>query len=134
MELLVVVLIMSLSLGLYLGYNFRQRDAILIRATAREVQQWMRASRSHALLEGKVNVGAYHVRDHLLAADLRRSTVHLSRALEVVLAEGESRDVVPVACFYADGSAEPSRLVLRLEDHEAAVLVDPVLGEVSLAW
>ncbi len=132
MELLIVALIMTMSMGVFLGYNFRQRDAVQLRSAAREVHQWMRASRSHALLEGAENMGKYHVQEHVLRSNLRDHTLSLPEAVEVKLVDGEARDSVPVLLFYADGSAERSSVVLRIEDREITILVDPVLGETHI--
>lgn len=134
MELLVVALIMTMSLGLFLGYNFRQRDMVLLRSAGRDVHQWMRASRSHALVEGRENIGEYHVQEHLLRSALRGRSLALPEAVKVGLAEGESRDVVPVFFFYPDGSAERSQVVLRIQGREIKISVDPVLGESSITW
>lgn len=134
MELLVVVLIMTMSMSLFLGYNFRQRDMVQLRSAARDVHQWMRASRSHALVQGQDNLGEYDVRGHELRSSLRERTLNLPDAVRLVLAEGESRGVVPVFHFFADGSAERSQVVLRIEDREIKILVDPVLGETSITW
>lgn len=134
MELLVAALIMTISMGLFLGYNFRQRDMIQLRSTARDVHQWIRAARSHALLEGQDNIGVYHVQEHRLRSALRDRHLDLPEAVKVELVEGESRDIVPVIYFYADGSAERSQVVLRNEDRSIRVMVDPVLGEAVISW
>lgn len=125
---------MTTALGLFLGYNYRQRDTILLRTTARDVYQWMRASRGYAILEGRENAAVYRVEEHLLVEGLRQAEVRLPETVLVVLEPDDSREVVPVALFYPDGSAERSRILLRLEDHEVLLDVDPVLGEVELHW
>lgn len=134
MELLVVALIMAMSMGLFLGYNFRQRDMIELRTTARDVHQFLRASRNHALLDGEDNLGLYHVQEHVLRATLRERVLALPERVAVELDADESRMVVPVSLFYVDGSADRSQVVLRLEDRIIRVVVDPVLGEVNIVW
>lgn len=134
LELLVATLIMTLSLGLFLGYNFRQRDMVQLRAAAQDVLQWMRASRGHALLEGQDNLGVYHVHEHRFFSALRDRSLVLPEAVQVDLAVEESRDAVPVFLFYADGSAQRSQVVLRIEDRVVKIMIDPVLGEAAIAW
>ncbi len=134
LELLVVMLIISVSLGIFLGYNYTQRDTVMLRSTVSEARQFLRMAQGFALLEGRDNACVYQPQEHLLRETLRGRELILPEIVRV-----STDDLQPlgdanllVTTFFADGSALGGRLKLAVADREMVIRVDPILGETHL--
>jgi prepilin-type N-terminal cleavage/methylation domain-containing protein len=133
MELLVVMLIISIASGVFLGYNYRQRDSVRLRSAAGEVRQFLRVVQGHAVLEGRDNTCQYRIGEHTLVEALRGRKLALPESVTLDL-EGQrlEEEAVVLARFFADGSAEAGRIVLAAAGQNIIVIIDPVLGEVHV--
>ncbi|WP_158269856.1 type II secretion system protein [Desulfonatronum sp. SC1] len=134
LELLVVMLIISVSLGIFLGYNYTQRDTVMLRSTVSEARQFLRMAQGFALLEGRDNECVYQPQEHLLRETLRGRELTLPEIVRV-----SAEDLQPlgdahlrVTAFYADGSSLGGRLKLAAADREMVIRMDPILGETYL--
>jgi len=131
LELLVVMLIMSVTMGLFLGYNHGQQGTVQMRAAANESRQFLRLAQGYALLEGRDNTCLYQAGGHLLTENLRGRELRLPEKVRFSLA-GE--DSLPdanatITVFYADGSSQGGEFILAAEGQEVRLRIDPVLGE-----
>lgn len=134
LELLVVMLIMSIALGLFLGYNFAQRDTAQLRSAANEAVQFLRMAQGFALLEGTDNECLYLSEGHLLRESLRGRELTLPEVVRLVPGDQVSRneDVLSMAMFYSDGSARADVITLTVDDWKMVLTVDPILGDTSM--
>lgn len=134
LELLVVMLIMSVAMGLFLGYNHAQRDTARLRSAANEAAQFLRMAQGFALLEGRDNECVYVPAGHRLREKLRGRELVLPDVVRLIAQEQgpDGEEQVSVALFYADGSARADALTLAAGERKMALWVDPVLGEVQV--
>ena len=137
MEILVVVLLLSISLGVFVGFNFSQRDSYKLKSAARQVYSFLRASRAFAVIDSKDNTVHYAPGAKVLSEELRGKSLSLPKGVKVDIEDtGEEDDSensnIPLARFYADGSAQSVRIGIAIKDRKMTVKVDPVLGEASI--
>ncbi len=132
LELVVVLLIISISAGLFLGINFRQKESIELRSFASELSQFMRTARSHALLEGRDNLCRYHPDKGEVVQTLKGKSLSLPAGVELVFADDRGSDRV-FAEFFADGSMVVDEFILRAGEHRMVPKADPFLGRVKFA-
>lgn len=136
MEILVVVLLLSISLGVFMGFNFSQRDSYKLKSAARQVYGFFRASRAFAVIDSKDNVVSYSPGSLVLKEELRDKSLKLPEGVRVRISddpeEGEENETVALARFYADGSAQAVRVRLMVKEKSMLVRIDPVLGEASI--
>ncbi len=135
LELLVVMVIMSVSMGVFLGYNYNQRDSVRLRSAAGETTQFLRLAQGFALLESRDNACVYDTRSHVLREKLRGRELALPEVVTVSLdgvagrGGGQAGEELPVTLFYADGSSQGGDILFTAAGVEVRVRIDPVLGE-----
>lgn len=133
LELLVVMLIISVSMGVFLGYNYRHRDAAILRSTSGELQQFLRVCRGYAILEGRDNSCIYLQEEHRIREVLRGREMVLPEIVSVSLGDGDPLDAeTTLAVFYGDGSALTKGIELQASAQKVLLTIDPILGEVNL--
>ncbi len=151
-ELIVVVAIMTMGMSLFLGINYRQREAFRWRGNLRELHVFLKVARSYAVLERRTNECRYNLEQRSFDESLRGRRVELAAGVEFVLSdeqqaliealendgaaaevetEASSPEVVMVT-FYADGGASGGHLEVRGGRKGALLEVDPLTGEVKV--
>ncbi len=134
-ELLVVVLIMSVSLGLFLGFNYRQQASVQLKAQGHALVQLMRAARSTAIVRGQSNRCLYDPQTRTVRTSIKGQVHALPSSVELLLKDAGPEEKVELAVFYPDGSAETEEISLRSTegDQHVGVQVDPLFGEIRLS-
>ncbi len=134
LELLVVMLIISVALGIFLGYNYAQRDTVMLRSAVSETRQFLRLAQGYALLEGRNNECVFLPLEHLLRETLRGRELTLPENVRLSANDLEPLDDehLRVTVFFADGSSLGGRLMLAAAEREMVIRIDPVLGETHL--
>lgn len=134
-ELLVVLLIMSVSLGLFLGFNFRQQEAIELQGQGHAIAQVMRAAKSTAIVRGESNACLYDPKIKTVHSQLNKRRHTLPSRLELHINDTRVDDEAELAVFYPDGAAETEKIVLHSteSDQTIAIQIDPLFGDIQLA-
>ncbi len=147
-ELIVVVAIMGMGLSLFLGINYRQREAFRWRTNLRELQVFLKVARSYAVLERRANACSFNFKDRTFSEKLRRKKVVLTAAVELVLspeqqalrdaavsndeaADSEKPEIVLIT-FFADGGAAGGPIELKSGRRRALLAVDALTGAIEL--
>jgi len=148
-ELIVVVAIMGMGLSLFLGINYRQREAFRWRTNLRELQVFLKVARSYAVLERRANPCSFNFKDRTFGEKLRRKKVVLTAAAELVLSPEQQalRDVatsdaavdkdskkpeIVLITFFADGGAAGGPIELKSGRRRALLAVDALTGAIEL--
>jgi prepilin-type N-terminal cleavage/methylation domain-containing protein len=131
LELLVVLLIISVSMSLVLGFNFKQRDSVKLKSSGRELAHFLRAARSIALVQGQKNICYYNATTHDFEDILHNKKMHLPPRISLMLSSENATSTHKIATFYPDGSAEAGTLGLQSGQRRLDVVIDPVLGDIS---
>jgi prepilin-type N-terminal cleavage/methylation domain-containing protein len=134
-ELLVVLLIMSVSLGLFLGFNFRQQESIQLQGQGHAVAQLMRAAKSTAIVRGESNACFYDPKTATVSTSLDQREHTLSATIELRINDTSVEEKVELAVFYPDGAAETENITLRSAESGQTVTIhiDPLFGDIQLA-
>ncbi|WP_321531236.1 prepilin-type N-terminal cleavage/methylation domain-containing protein [uncultured Desulfuromonas sp.] len=137
-ELIVVVLLISLSTALVIGVNFRQSDSVRLNAAARELQAFLQLARSRAIFLKQNNRCFYQSSSRQISADLASHPFVLPQSVELIVntVEGggmnDTEAKQPFLLYYADGSAAGPKISLVNAGKRIAVTIDPLLGFVSM--
>ncbi|MFO7803032.1 MAG: hypothetical protein R6V55_12130, partial [Desulfovermiculus sp.] len=133
-ELLVVLLIMSVGLGLFLGFNYRQQAAVEFKAQGHALVQLMRAARSTAIVRGKSNVCTYDPQDKAVHTSLGQRKHTLAPEVELSVNDSRLEEKAEIAVFYPDGAAEAAQIVLHSSkgDQSLAIRIDPLFGDIQM--
>jgi len=133
-ELLVVMVLLALSVSIWYGINFRQRDSFRLKTAARSLHAFFLASRSYALLADQDNECHYLPDSRTIEESLRQRQLKLPKGITISLsAEGEPlREKELLLTFYADGSADGGPLFIHSGSRQLVMEVDPVLGKVEI--
>ncbi len=151
-ELIVVVAIMGMGLSIFLGINYRQREAFHWRANLRELHVFLKVARSYAVLERRRNDCRYNSKQRSFSESLRGKRVELASGVEFVLSDeqqalaevdenkSEVADVeaeeieaeIVMVTFYADGGASGGPLEISSDRRGAFLEVDPLTGAVKV--
>ena len=151
-ELIVVVAIMGMGLSIFLGINYRQREAFHWRANLRELHVFLKVARSYAVLERRRNDCRYNSKQRVFSESLRGRRVELADGVEFVLsdeqqaqlesavgksevADEEAEEIevdVVIVTFYADGGASGEPLEIISGRRGAFLEVDPLTGTVKV--
>ena len=132
LELLVVMLIMSIALGLFLGYNYSQRDTAMLRSAVNETRQFLRMAQGFAILEGRDNECLYLSEGHVLRESLRGRELALPDVVRLDVEDDQrprNEEHALVALFYGDGSALGNTVKLSAANLDMLITIDPILGE-----
>ncbi len=134
-ELLVVLLIMSVSLGLFLGFNFRQQESIELHGQGHAVVQLMRAAKSTAIVRGESNACLYDPQIKTVYSRLENRRHTFPSKLELHINGARVEEETELAVFYPDGAAETEKIVLHSteSDQTIAIQIDPLFGDIQLA-
>ncbi len=151
-ELIVVVAIMGLGLSLFLGINYRQREAFRWRGNLRELHVFLKVARSYAVLERRRNECRYNFEQRSFSESRRGKRVELASGVEFVLSDeqqalveareserevadvevGEVEPEIVMVTFYADGGASGGPLEIRSGRRGAFLEIDPLTGAVKV--
>ncbi len=133
-ELLVVLLIMSVSLGLFLGFNFRQQESIQLQGQGHAVAQLMRAAKSTAIVRGESNACFYDPKTATVSTSLDQRKHTLAAKIELRINDTPVEEKVELAVFYPDGAAETENMTLQSSEsgQTVAIHIDPLFGDIQL--
>ena len=134
-ELLVVLIIMSVTLGLFLGFNFRQQAAVELRGQGHAIVQLMRAAQSMAIVRGVPNKCLYDPEDKTVRTTLGGRRHTLPSPVELRIGDLRIEERVELAVFYPDGAAETENISLHSmeRDQSVSIQIDPLFGDIQLA-
>lgn len=130
LEMLVVLLIISVSMGLFFGMNFRQKESMIIRSFSSELSMFLSAARSSALLTGRENVCFYNPGSGLVFDELKGVSLAVPEKVDLVFSEFEPDKQMVLAIFYADGALVLEDFFIRSSEHEFFPEIDPFMGRV----
>jgi prepilin-type N-terminal cleavage/methylation domain-containing protein len=131
LELLVVLLIMSVTVGLVLGTNFRQKETVVIRSFVSEFSHFLRTARSHALLDGLENICIYHHDDKKVVETLRGRSVEIPQEVELIFGDAVNANKFDLVSFYPDGSVIVEDFFIKSSRHKYFPEVEPFMGKVQ---
>ena len=151
-ELIIVVAIMGMGLSIFLGFNYRQREAFRWRTNLRELHVFLKVARSYAVLERRTNVCRFNPKEKKFSEELRGREMILAAPAELVLSDeqqdalaeaareltvAEDDDPKPVVqiilfTFYADGGASGEPLLIKSGRRQAVLAVDSLTGTIKL--
>lgn len=134
LEMIIVVALLGLSLTLFLGYNFSQRERLQLKSSARELFTFFQAARGYALVQGQTNPCLFDPGNRTVSESLHGKVLALPEAVDLVLEEeaGEEPVTTTLTVFYPDGSARGGEVRLRGGGRSLSLIIDPFLGEVSI--
>ncbi len=132
LELLVVLLIMSVSMGLFFGMNFRQKESVVVRSFASELTMFLAAARSQAILDGLDNACVYKREKNAVIQELNQKAMDVPEEVQLVRhgSEGDDAEEFVLALFQADGSLILEDFVLSSGDLKYFPEADPFMGRV----
>lgn len=153
-ELIIVVAIMGMGLSLFLGINYRQREAFRWRTNLRELQVFLKVARSYAVLERRSNPCSFNFKRRTFHEKLRGRKVNLTAAAELKLSPGQQAELEALAqdqseaeadsagdkpdkelvliTFFADGGASGGAITLQSGQRQAVLAVDALTGAIEL--
>ena len=135
-ELIVVALLISLSLGLVVGVNFKQRDSLLVRSTARQLYSYLLAARSQAILHDQVNRCWYLPKKNEVVTDIRQRTLIIPPDVALLMPDEAPQvsqtEKILLVYYYPDGSAGGGEFCLQAAARSIMLRVDPLLGFVTI--
>jgi prepilin-type N-terminal cleavage/methylation domain-containing protein len=134
LELLVVLIIIAISFGVFLGYNYTQRESVQLQAAGKTIVRFLQAAKSYSLLDGHKNACHYVPTEHRLQESLRPRSVSIPSDIEVKASKSAQKDKVLLATFYPDGSALAGQIELRSTQKRVLIRIDPLLGKVTMQW
>ena len=130
-ELLVVLLIISVSMGLFFGMNFRQKESVLVRSFASELSQFLLTARSYAVLEGRQNYCLYCPETRSVTEELRGRTVQVPEGVDLIFCSSKKGHGFILANFFSNGSLIIEKFSLKSGDYVYLPETDPFSGKVS---
>ena len=130
-ELLVVLLIIFVSMGLFFGMNFRQKESVLVRSFASELSQFLRTARSYAVLEGRQNFCMFCPETRSVTEELRGRTVQVPEGVDLVFCGGSKGNGFVLATFFSNGSLIIEKFSLKSGEYVYFPETDPFSGKVS---
>jgi len=130
LELLVVLLIISVSMGLFFGMNFRQKESVLARSFASELSQFMRTARSHALIAGRQNTCEYLPEKRMVVEQLKGRSLKVPDEVQLIFKDNGAEENFVFAAFFPDGSLVVDPFVVRAGETVLLPETDPFLGRV----
>ena len=131
-ELLVVILIISVSLGLFLGFNYRQQESTQLRAQAYAVGQLMQAAKSTAIVQGETNTCLYDPEKNTIRTTFKGRSQRLPEDIFLLVNDHRVDEETKIAVFYAQGSAVAEKVAVTSKDEEHTVMIriDPLFGDI----
>jgi prepilin-type N-terminal cleavage/methylation domain-containing protein len=130
LEMLVVLLIIAVTMGLFFGINFRQKESIIIRSFSSELSMFMAAARGQAILDGRENICVYHPQARLVSEELKHRSLAVPEEIELVFEDSETAEKHVLAIFYPDGSLVLEDFFVRSPEHKYLPEADPFMGRV----
>lgn len=137
-ELIVVSLLISLSLSLIVGVNFKQRDSLVVRSTARQLYSYLLTARSQAILHNQSNCCWYDPTKNEIVTEIRKRVITIPDAVTVLREpEGVLSDKydekIALVYYYSDGSASAGKFCLKAGERSVLLTVDPMMGFVEIS-
>lgn len=133
-ELIVVVFLITLSLGIVVGVNFKQRDSLQVKSTSRQLYSFLLTARSLAILNNQVNRCWYLPERDEVVADIQHRSLSVPAKISLTLPGQEplAGEKVLLAYFYSDGSGGAGNFCIQSGKYSIMLQIDPLLGFVSL--
>ena len=131
LEMLVVLLIIAVTMGLFFGINFRQKESIIIRSFSSELSMFMIAARGQAIVDGRENICVYHREAKLVTEELKGRSLSVPEELELIFEDHENAAKHVFAFFYPDGSIVLEDFHVRSPEHKYVPEADPFMGRVK---
>lgn len=151
-ELIVVVAIMGMGLSLFLGINYRQREAFRWRTNLREIQVFFKVARSYAVLERRYNPCSFSFKTRTFSEKLRGRKVELTAAAELKLSPEQQEELdalesdqgdndsdsdkpdaeLVLITFFADGGAAGGSIEIASGHRHAVLAIDALTGAIEL--
>ena len=135
-ELIIVVLLISISLGVLAGRNYSQQDSLKLRTAARNLYSFLLGARSAAVLGRAENRCVYHRAAATVSDTLRQRQLRLPPAVALIppaaLDDDPPLPQWDIVTYYADGSSAGAAVTLRCGASQLQLRVDPVLGFVAI--
>jgi prepilin-type N-terminal cleavage/methylation domain-containing protein len=130
LEMLVVLLIISVTMGLFFGINYRQKESVVIRSFSSELSMFMVAARGQAILEGRENFCLYFPDSRLVTEELKGRSMPVPEDVELVFEDYDKLEKLVFAFFYPDGSLVLENFAIHSPEHKFLPRVDPLMGRV----
>lgn len=133
-EMIVVVVLLSISMGVFLGYNYNQRSTFRLKSGARQASALFLTAREFAIVDGVENPCVYDPKSRRLGESLRDKSFTLPEEVRIRPPEEASQPEEPfvVAVYYPDGTADLAVVDLYVEDKVMRISIDPVLGDTAI--
>ncbi len=128
--MLVVLLIIAVTMGLFFGMNFRQKESIIIRSFSSELSMFMAAARGQAIVDGRENICIYLPDARLVTEELKGRSLPVPKEVELFFDEHDKKEKRAFASFYPDGSIVLDDFSVISPEHKFFPKADPFLGRV----
>jgi hypothetical protein len=128
--MLVVLLIISVTMGLFFGINYRQKESVVIRSFSSELSMFMVAARGQAIVDGRENFCLYFPDSRLVTEELKGRSMSVPEEVELVFADHDKLEKLVFAFFYPDGSMVLEDFAILSPEHKLLPRVDPLMGRV----
>lgn len=130
LEMLVVLLIISVTMGLFFGVNFRQKESVVIRSFASELSMFLQAARGQAVADGRTNLCFYYPEKALITDELKGRNIQVPEGVEIVFKDKDHSERYVFASFFSDGSLILEDFFIKSQEHEYHPEADPFMGRV----
>ena len=128
--MLVVLLIISVTMGLFFGMNYRQKESVVIRSFSSELSMFMVAARGQAILDGRENFCLYFPDSRLVTEELKGRSMPVPEEVELVFEDYDNLEKLVFAFFYPDGSLVLENFAIHSPEHKFLPQVDLLMGRV----
>ncbi len=130
LEMLVVLLIIAVTTGLFFGINFRQKESVIVRSFSSELAMFLSAARGQAIVDGRDNICVYFPEAGLVTDELKGRVLAVPEGVELVFTDHEKMEKRAFASFFPDGSLVLEEFTVKSSEHEFRPRADPFLGKV----
>lgn len=130
LEMLVVLLIIAVTMGLFFRINFRQKESVIIRSFSSEMSMFMAAARGQAIVHGRENICLYLPDSGMITEELKGRELPVPEGVELVFEDSDKTGKRAFASFYPDGSIVLEDFFIRSLEHKFVPEADPFMGRV----
>lgn len=104
LELLVVLVIMSITAALFFGINFQQKESLALRTFASDLTRFFLASRSNSLVAGLENRCLYNPEANEIREELKNNRLKVPESVEISLNGFQHQKRIALVVFFENGS------------------------------
>lgn len=112
LELLVVLVIMSITAGLFFGMNFQQKESLVLRTFASDLTRFFMTSRSNSLVTGLENRCFYNPETSEIREELKGIQIKVPETVEISLNDFQHQERIILAVFFENGSVALEDFIL----------------------